>query len=97
MLSETIHILRMKRGVSTQELGDAIGVSSEAVDQYEANKWLPGTPILQKMAQYFGVSVDALRLGYCMGYDEESREILLIQNISGNRIKIVARVKDELD
>lgn len=97
MLCDTIHILRQKRGVSTGELAAAIGVSTAAVEQYEANRWLPGLPTLRNMAHYFDVSLESILAGLSVGYDEENREILLIQNLSGNRIKIIAKVRDGLD
>ena len=52
--------LRKSRGVTLQELGDALGITNQAVSYYETGKQLPRFEILCGIADYFGVSLDYL-------------------------------------
>lgn len=52
--------LREKNGVSTRKLGNAIGVSSPAISQFEKGIALPALDTLAALASFFGVSTDYL-------------------------------------
>ncbi|MHC1762264.1 MAG: helix-turn-helix transcriptional regulator [Negativicutes bacterium] len=94
MLCDTIRVFRLERGISTYELGKAVGVSQEAIENYEANRWQPGLPTLKKLAQYFEVTVEELRLGLSLVYDDKEHDFLVVQNMGGNQIKVIGRTKE---
>lgn len=55
--------LRVNKGITQEQLGNAIGVSSQAVSKWENNTTLPDIGILPVLADYFGISIDEL-MGY---------------------------------
>ncbi|HHY79518.1 MAG TPA: helix-turn-helix transcriptional regulator [Thermoanaerobacter sp.] len=60
MLGERIKELRKKKGVTQKELALYLGVSDRAVGYYESGQRTPPPDILQKIADFFHVSVDYL-------------------------------------
>ncbi|ADH59838.1 transcriptional regulator, XRE family [Thermoanaerobacter mathranii subsp. mathranii str. A3] len=60
MLGERIKELRKKKGVTQKELALYLGVSDRAVGYYESGQRTPPPDILQKIADFFNVSVDYL-------------------------------------
>ena len=52
--------LRKKAGVYQSDVANAIGMSVQAYSHYETGRRDPDTKTLQKLADYFGVSVDAV-------------------------------------
>ncbi len=57
---ENLKKLRQKKGVSQQRLAEVLGVTQQAVNQYENHAIEPDIYILTKMADYFNVSIDYL-------------------------------------
>ena len=62
-LAETIAILRKKRGATQEEMGNALGVTPQAISKWENGTCLPDTQTLPLIADFFGVSVDYLFYG----------------------------------
>ena len=58
--SETLSRLRRERGLTQAELGARLGISKSAVSMYECGNREPELDLLEKMADVFGVSVNAL-------------------------------------
>lgn len=52
--------LRKEKNIYQKELAEVIGVSSGAIAMYETGKRSPDKEILDKLANYFDVSVDYL-------------------------------------
>ncbi|MEW6301624.1 MAG: helix-turn-helix transcriptional regulator [Thermodesulfobacteriota bacterium] len=72
--SERLRQLRHEKGVSQAELGAAVGLSYSSISMYESHgKRYPPIKVLQKLADYFGCSVDYLlgRTDYRQGAAEE--------------------------
>lgn len=59
-LNEKIFTLRKRCGLSQEALGDAIGVSRQAVSKWETGDALPEVTKLKALAEVFGVTVDFL-------------------------------------
>ena len=59
-LGEQIQVLRKSKGLSQEGLGEALGVSRQAVSKWETGQTLPDTANLLAMAALFGVSADEL-------------------------------------
>lgn len=68
-LKDNLKILREKRGITQQELADGIGISNKAVSTWENGSKVPRQPKLEKLADYFNVSVD-----YLLGRDSPQWE-----------------------
>jgi len=59
-LGHAIKRLRTERGVTQEQLGEAMGVSYQAVSKWETGATLPDVALLPELAVYFGVDIDAL-------------------------------------
>jgi 2-polyprenyl-3-methyl-5-hydroxy-6-metoxy-1,4-benzoquinol methylase/DNA-binding XRE family transcriptional regulator len=55
-----IAVLRKKRNITQQELGDAIGVSYQTISKWENGVTMPDIGMLPELAEYFHVTVDEL-------------------------------------
>lgn len=52
--------LRIEKGLTQEQLGEALGISSSAVSSYENNKVLPNEVIKNKIGNYFQINIDQL-------------------------------------
>ena len=59
ILGMQICSLRKKHGITQEELGKEIGVTAQAVSNWECGG-TPDAELLPKIANYFGVSIDHL-------------------------------------
>jgi len=57
---ENLRAARKAKGMSQQQLADAIGVSQQAIHQYETDKIEPDIENLKRLADALDVSVDFL-------------------------------------
>lgn len=62
-LAENIRKYRKERGLTQEQLAEALGVTTGAVYKWEAEKSLPEIGMLMEIADFFDMSVDVL-LGY---------------------------------
>ena len=62
-LSEHIRSLRKARGLTQEQLAEALDVTAGAVYKWESRLSLPELPMLVQLADFFDTSVDAL-IGY---------------------------------
>ena len=68
-LSERIALARKQAGLTQEQLGEALGVSRQAVSKWEAGQSNPDVAYVAEMCRLFGVSSDWLLLG-----EEQARE-----------------------
>ncbi|CUH95224.1 hypothetical protein P22_1294 [Propionispora sp. 2/2-37] len=94
MIGDTIRMLRDARGMTPEQLAEAVGISLQAVENYEGNIWRPGAKIIEKMAKYLCVTTQEIMNGYSLLYDDERCEILVVRNMGGNRIRMIGRITD---
>ncbi len=59
-IGNNIAALRKEKGITQEELANEIGVSPQAVSKWENNSSCPDVSLLTIIADYFGVTVDAL-------------------------------------
>jgi len=57
---EKLRILRMRRGLTTRELGELLGVNQSHVTRMEQGQRMPNVAMVIKVAAIFGVTVDQL-------------------------------------
>ena len=100
---ENLRIARKAKGMSQQNLADAIGVSQQAIHQYETDKIEPDIENLKRLADTLSVSVDFLvahRLPVDTPYTVVNEdELLLIENyrcMKTNDKKFIKRIVDNL-
>lgn len=67
-LNESIRALRRERGMTQEQLAEAMNVSAAAVSKWENGQSVPDIVVLTALADYFEVSLDAL-----VGYAVQSR------------------------
>ena len=66
LIGKNIKQLRTDKGITQEQLAEAMNVSCAAVSKWERGETYPDITMLQPLAYYFGVTLDTL-----MGYDEE--------------------------
>lgn len=71
-LAETIAALRKKQGVTQEQMGNALGISPQAISKWENGTCLPDTQTLPLIADFFKVSVDHLFYGRSNAYEDLS-------------------------
>lgn len=59
-LNENIAFFRKKRGITQEELANALGVTNQAVSKWESGKCAPDIQLLPDIAEYFNISIDKL-------------------------------------
>ena len=60
MLADKLSSLRKSRGLTQEELASELFISRSMIAKYETGKAYPTNEILQKIADYFEISVDEL-------------------------------------
>lgn len=73
-VGSTIAKLRKERGITQEQLGQAVGVSGQAVSKWEKGG-APDVEMLPIIAQYFGVTIDSL-FGREAAPTEDMRQVL---------------------
>jgi transcriptional regulator with XRE-family HTH domain len=64
--SRRLRELRHSRGLSQEQLAKLVNSSTNAIGMYETGKRMPREEILEKMYEYFGVSLD-----YLFGFNDD--------------------------
>ena len=62
-INENIKLYRKEKGFTQEQLAEAMGVSVGAVSKWESGASVPELSLIMELADFFGISVDAL-LGY---------------------------------
>lgn len=78
-IGNNIKRLRQNKGVTQEQLGEALGVSSQAVSKWENESALPDILTLPKLADYFGITIDEV-MGYklnALTYKEQFVKFML--------------------
>lgn len=57
-----VRTMREARGLTQRALGEAVGVSRQAINAIETGKFDPSIWLAYDLAQFFGVSIEALFL-----------------------------------
>lgn len=79
-ISETIKLLRNKRGISQEGLANALLVTTQAVSKWETGASLPDVQMLPRIAAFFNVSMDDLFFG------EKEKEVRQIEEIDDDGV-----------
>ncbi|MBR3610008.1 MAG: helix-turn-helix transcriptional regulator [Oscillospiraceae bacterium] len=84
-ISENIKLYRKQNNFTQEQLAEAMGVSVGAVSKWESGASVPELSLIMELADFFGISVDAL-LGYSVRNNsaEETAERLRIMRSQKN-------------
>ena len=90
IIGKRIKLLRIQKRLSQEELGNYLGVTKVSICGYKKEKRVPNADNLEKLANFFGVSID-----YLYGRDnyvvcESDNSILFF---SDEDIKIIETIK----
>lgn len=77
MFSERIKYLRLSKEFNQGQLADKLGVKKQSVSNWENGNVMPSVDMLERIADFFGVSTD-----YLLGRDEK-------KVADGNRIDVI--------
>ena len=72
-VSDRIQALRKSRGITQEQLADAVGVSRQAVSKWEAEQASPDLERIVAMAEFFDVTTDYLLRGIEPAKEQRSR------------------------
>ena len=87
--------LRKEKGMSQEELADVLFVTRQAVSKWESDAGSPGIDNLQRIADFFGVSIDYL-LGKQEGENADSSQAEKSKRVSKTEAKKISDVKKKL-
>ncbi|MDX5417842.1 MAG: helix-turn-helix transcriptional regulator [Hymenobacteraceae bacterium] len=59
-MKNSIKVERAKKGMTQEQLAEALGVSRQTINAIEKNKYLPSTLLALKMSALFGVTVNEI-------------------------------------
>jgi putative transcriptional regulator len=57
-MKNQVRELRTERGLSQQQLGEALGVSRQTINSIEKERYTPSLPLAIALARYFGRTVE---------------------------------------
>ncbi len=83
-LAENIRKYRKERGLTQEQLAEALGVTTGAVYKWEAEKSLPEIGMLMEIADFFDMSVDVL-LGYEVRKNDKENVLKRINELVRSR------------
>ena len=77
-IGENIAAIRKEKGITQEQLAKGVTVSAQAVSKWE-NGGMPDTELLPAIADFLGVSVDAL---FGRSFDDSSLEAALMKKVA---------------
>jgi putative transcriptional regulator len=57
-MKNSIRDLRVQRGLSQADLGDALGVSRQTINSIETERYTPSLPLAIELARFFATTVE---------------------------------------
>jgi len=88
MRGDRLRLLREKRGMTHQEIADAIGIGYASVYRYESEKIDPSSETVLKLAKLFDVSTD-----YLMGNNDDASPQLRVDNLSPVEKRVLSALR----
>ncbi|MBC2935128.1 helix-turn-helix transcriptional regulator [Nocardioides sp. zg-1228] len=59
-MRNTVREVRLERGLSQAQLGEAMGVSRQTIISIETGRYLPSLPLAVSLARFFDTAVEEL-------------------------------------
>lgn len=60
MLAQSLKAARVAKGISQEQLAKSVGISQQAVNQYEKGLVVPSLPTMIELAKALGITIDEL-------------------------------------
>lgn len=89
-LGDRIKALREEKGYMQKDVADNLGIAANTLSGYERNVRKPDAPILNKIAAYYGVSVDFL-----LGNENKVEDLERIMPEGVNALRRMRNYSDE--
>ena len=64
--ADRIQQLRKAKGISQEELADAVGTTRQTITSIETGKYIASLPLAHRIARYFGLAIEDVFI-----FDEE--------------------------
>ncbi len=96
MFSERLKTLRTEMGLTQNQLAQELGLSNKTISVYEKGTSSPTLETLEKMASYFGVTIDFL-IGYSNDRNPKVRQLSGALNLSLDAIRALIVLTDSKD
>ena len=87
-LGERLRTLREERGYYQKKVSDDLSIKQNTLSGYEGNKRVPNAEMLDKIAKYYGVTID-----YLMGSESSINEL---ETVFPEGVKVLRRASKEL-
>lgn len=88
--ADRISMLRVKKGLSQQQLAQQLGVKRSIISYYESGDRLPSLDVLIEMSRVFNVTTDYLLKG------KDSERIISVSDLSEKDIEVVMTMVNAL-
>ena len=94
--AERLKAERKKNNINQTQLAEKLYLDRSSISKYESGKQIPETPTLEKLADFFDISIDYL-LGKTdiRNYEDNSSLNSINENLSTNGLKTLAAHFDE--
>lgn len=85
-----LKLLRVKMGISQQQLAGVLGISQQSINKYENHGVEPDIDMLIKMADYFNTSID-----YLVGNSSTERKNELVEpcDLNEDETKVIEKYR----
>ena len=97
MIGERIKIARRRSGLSLRELAEKVNVSAQAVSKYERGLDVPSSPVLIKLANALGVSIEYLLRPVSVSLSQPNYRCFSSKLKAKEKEKVQAQVQDWLE
>ena len=92
IFSDKLHLLRIERNLSQQQLSEALNVSKSRISMYEQGERQPNLEMLVSIANYFNVSTD-----YLLGRSDGSSATSTLNANESKELKTLINTVKDLD
>jgi transcriptional regulator with XRE-family HTH domain len=95
VFASNIRFLRKSKGLTQDQFADKIGVNRAMIGSYEEGRAIPKLSVMQDIAHYFSISIDAL-INSDLSNDQQNPEAEPI-DIKGATLRVVSTIVDRDD
>lgn len=94
MFANQLGFLRRSQQLTQEQLADKLGVTKQSVSNWENGNIMPSVEMLEKIADYFNVSVDYL-LGRNV-FEQSSLSVIDVTGLTADEISHIKFLVDDL-
>lgn len=100
-INEQIAFLRKQKGLTQEELANALGVTNQAVSKWESAQCCPDIQLLPDIAKLFGVSIDVLFSDSNMDYSDihsfmKDDDVIRVVQMRGTKVlKVTSKISPD--